>query len=101
VTYFATYTAYNGFTILPQLMTTKDFLSFRVATLNGGAVQNKGMALFPRKVDGQYAMISRQDGENLFIMFSTNLHFWEEAKLLQGPQFPWDLVQIGNCGPPD
>lgn len=98
--YYATYTAYNGFTILPQLLTTRDFLSFRVATLNGAAVQNKGMALFPRKVDGKYAMISRQDGENLFIMFSSNLHFWHEAQLLQCPEFPWDLVQIGNCGSP-
>jgi len=76
VVYYATYTAYNG-TILPQLIETKDFIKFNILTLNGKAVQNKGMALFPRKIGGRYAMLSRQDGENNHIMFSDNIHFWQ------------------------
>jgi len=100
ITYYATYTAYNGIAILPQLMETKDFIKFNVITLNGKAVQNKGMALFPRKVNGKYAMLSRQDGENNYIMFSENLHFWHEAQILQRPTYPWEFVQIGNCGSP-
>ena len=79
VTYYATYTAYNGVTILPQLIETKDFIHFKILTLNGKAVQNKGMALFPRKIKGQYVMLSRQDGENNHIMFSDNLHFWQTS----------------------
>jgi len=98
--YYATYTAYNGRSILPQLLETKDFLSFRAITLNGSAVQNKGLALFPRMLDGRYAMISRQDGENLYLMYSDNLHFWHDAKLLRCPGFPWEAVNIGNCGSP-
>jgi predicted GH43/DUF377 family glycosyl hydrolase len=100
VTYYATYTAYNGFTILPQLIETKDFIKFRVITLNGKAVQNKGMALFPRKIDGSYVMLSRQDGENNHIMFSDNIHFWQETEIIQEPTRPWEFVQIGNCGSP-
>lgn len=100
ITYYATYTAYNGFKILPQLMETKDFLTYKMITLNGKAIQNKGMALFPRKINGNYVMLSRQDGESNYIMFSTNLHFWQEAKLIQKPERPWEFVQIGNCGSP-
>jgi predicted GH43/DUF377 family glycosyl hydrolase len=100
VTYCATYTAYNGHAILPQLIETKDFLHFRVLTLNGTAVQNKGMALFPRRVDGKYAMLSRQDDENLFIMFSDNPHYWSDPKLLLRPCEIWESVKIGNCGSP-
>lgn len=100
VTYYATFTAYNGFNILPQLLKTKDFFNFKIRTLNGKAVQNKGMALFPRKIDGKYMMISRQDGENMYIMASDNPYFWQEAKLLQKPNYSWELVQIGNCGSP-
>ena len=99
-TYFATYTAYNGFTILPQLIETKDFIKFKVITLNGKAVQNKGMALFPRKIGGRYAMLSRQDGENNHIMFSDNIHFWQESEIIQEPTRPWEFIQIGNCGSP-
>lgn len=99
-TYYATYTAYNGFSILPMLLETKDFVSFRIRTLNGAAAQNKGMALFPRKIDGKFVMISRQDGENLFVVSSENIHFWHEAELLQSPQYPWEFIQIGNCGSP-
>ena len=100
VIYYATYTAYNGRVILPQLIETTDFLDFRVLTLNGRAVQNKGMALFPRRIDGRYAMLSRQDDENLFLMFSDNPHFWSDPQLLQEPSRPWELVKLGNCGSP-
>jgi len=100
VTYYATYTAYNVFTILPQLIETKDFIKFKVITLNGKAVKNKGMALFPRKIDGSYVMLSRQDGENNHIMFSDNIHFWQESKIIQEPTRPWEFIQIGNCGSP-
>ncbi len=100
VTYYATYTAYNDLTILPQLITTKDFYKFNIITLNGKAVQNKGMALFPRKIDGRYVMLSRQDGENNHIMFSDNIHFWQESKIIQEPTRPWEFFQIGNCGSP-
>jgi predicted GH43/DUF377 family glycosyl hydrolase len=98
--YYATYTAYNGFSILPMLLETRDFSSFKIRTLNGKAVQNKGMALFPRKINGKYMMISRQDGENMFIMSSDNIHFWHEADLLQKPEYPWEFIQVGNCGSP-
>ena len=100
VVYFATYTAYNGITILPQLIETKDFIKFNILTLNGKAVQNKGMALFPRKIGGRYAMLSRQDGENNHIMFSDNIHFWQKSQIIQEPEHPWEFIQIGNCGSP-
>jgi predicted GH43/DUF377 family glycosyl hydrolase len=100
VTYYATYTAYNGETILPQLIETCDFLSFTVITLNGAEVQGKGMALFPRKIRGKYVMLSRQDGENNAIMFSDNLHFWQQAQILQEPEFPYEFIQMGNSGSP-
>jgi len=100
ITYYATYTAYNGFDILPMLLETKDFVNFAIRTLNGKAVQDKGMALFPRRINDRYMMISRQDGENMFIMSSDNIHFWQEAKILQEPQYPWEFIQIGNCGSP-
>ena len=98
--YYATYTAYNGRRILSQLIETEDFQTFEIITLNGEGVKNKGMALFPRKVNGMYAMLSRQDGENNYIMFSDNLHFWHKAALIQHPEEPWEFVQIGNCGSP-
>ena len=91
VIYYATYTAYNGRAILPQLLETTDFLNFRALTLNGRAVQNKGMAFFPRRIDGRYAMISRQDDENLFLMFSDNPHFWSDPQLLRRPSQPWEV----------
>jgi predicted GH43/DUF377 family glycosyl hydrolase len=98
--YYATFTAYDGKVVMPELVETHDFLSFRFITLNGPAAQNKGMALFPRKIHGAYAMLSRQDNENIFIMFSDNVHFWNEYKVLLKPVFPWELVQLGNCGSP-
>jgi predicted GH43/DUF377 family glycosyl hydrolase len=100
VIYYATYTAYNGRVVLPQLIETADFLHFRILTLNGQAVQNKGMALFPRRIDGRYAMLSRQDDENLFLTFSDNPHFWSDPELLQGPRQAWEFVKLGNCGSP-
>ena len=100
VTYYATYTAYNGFSILPQLIETRDFVTFNIITLNGRAVQNKGMALFPHKINGSYVMLSRQDGENNHIMFSDHLHFWQESEIIQEPERPWEFIQIGNCGSP-
>ncbi len=100
VVYYATYTAYDGKIFFPQLLRTKDFCSFRFITLNGDAVEDKGMALFPRKINGRYAMISRQDGENIYVMFSDHLHFWHEAQLLMKPKTSWEYVQLGNCGSP-
>lgn len=98
--YFGTYTAYNGFRILPQILETKDFHTVDIHTLNGRYVQNKGMALFPRKINGLYYMVSRLDGENMFLMKSDNVYFWNDAQRLQQPRYPWEFVQIGNCGPP-
>lgn len=98
--YYATYTAYDGFNILPQLIETDDFLSFNIATLNGSAAQNKGMALFPRKIAGKYMMLSRKDRENLHLVSSNNVRFWDDSTELVSPQAPWELLQIGNCGSP-
>jgi len=98
--YYATYTAYDGRLILPQLIETDDFLKFRFITLNGPAARNKGMALFPRKINGNYAMLGRQGGENISMMFSDNIHFWYESHVLVRPRYPWELTQIGNCGSP-
>src|SRR5208283_200647 len=100
ITYYATYTAYDGRTTLPQLLETSDFISFKFITLNGPAVQNKGMALFPRKINGRYAMLSRQDDQNIMLMYSDNIHFWQTASLLVKPAEPWEYVKIGTCGSP-
>jgi predicted GH43/DUF377 family glycosyl hydrolase len=98
--YCATYTAYDGKLILPQFLETTDFLHFKFITLNGSAARNKGMALFPRKIKGQYAMLGRQDYENIYVIFSDHLHFWDDAKLVLKPKFPWEFIQVGNCGSP-
>lgn len=99
--YYATYTAYNGFVILPQLIETIDFHKFKVMPIYGQNAQNKGMALFPRKINGQYAMLSRHDGENNYIMFSDQINKWDgEATLIQEPEYPWEFVQLGNSGSP-
>jgi predicted GH43/DUF377 family glycosyl hydrolase len=100
VTYVATYTAYDGRVTIPQLLETDDFLRFRICTLNGPEVQNKGMALFPRKIRGQYVMLSRQDAENLYLMYSDDLHFWHTKVPLLKPTYSWEFLQIGNCGSP-
>ena len=99
-TYYATYTAYDGKLILPQLIETADFLRFKFITLNGAAVQNKGMALFPRKIKGLYAMLGRQDYENIYVMFSDHPHFWHATQMVLKPTFPWEFIQLGNCGSP-
>jgi predicted GH43/DUF377 family glycosyl hydrolase len=100
VTYYATYTAYNGFEILPQILETTDFLTFKMHTLSGKEARNKGMALFPRKINGKFVMLGRQDGVNNYIMFSDSIRHWEEAELLQEPVHPLEFVQVGNCGSP-
>ena len=100
IIYYATYTAYDGTTILPKMLDTRDFYHFRILPLHGEIAQNKGMALFPRKVNGKYAMLCRLDGFNNYIAFSDNISIWREAKLLQQPKFPWEFIQIGNCGSP-
>ena len=100
ITYYATYTAYNGVSILPQLLETKDFINFKISMLNGRAAHNKGMALFPRKINGRFVMLSRQGGENNQIMFSKHLHFWGTSHVIQTPEFPWEFIQLGNCGSP-
>jgi predicted GH43/DUF377 family glycosyl hydrolase len=100
VHYYATYTAFDGSITLPQIVETDDFARFKVSTLNGPEVANKGMALFPRRIHGSYAMLSRQDGENIYLMESDMLHFWHTKTLILKPTFPWEYVQIGNCGSP-
>ncbi len=100
VCYYATYTAYDGRVTLPQMLETEDFLHFKVSTLNGPEVKNKGFALFPRMVNGQYAMLSRQDNENIFLMYSDMPHFWYTKELIAKPTYPWEFVQLGNCGSP-
>ena len=99
-TYYATYTAYNGSVVFPQLVETRDFCEFRVSTLNGAAIRNKGLALFPRRVNGLYAMLGRQDGENIHLMFSDHPYFWHESRVILRPAEPWEFTQLGNCGSP-
>ncbi|MFC2087744.1 glycoside hydrolase family 130 protein [Bacteroidota bacterium] len=98
--YYATYTAYDGITILPKLLETEDFYHFKIMPLHGEIARNKGMALFPRKVNGKYAMLCRLDGFNNYIAFSDNITVWREARMLQQPKYPWEVLQIGNCGSP-
>ncbi len=100
VKYYATYAAFSGFEILPQLIETEDFESFTISTLNGAAAQNKGMALFPRRIDGKYVMLSRKDRENLHLATSNDVRFWNDVTELHKPSKSWELVQIGNCGSP-
>jgi predicted GH43/DUF377 family glycosyl hydrolase len=100
VVYYAPYTAYDGALIFPQLLETSDFLHFEFRTLTGDAVQNKGMALFPRRIDGRYAMLSRQDNENIRLMFSESRYRWDTSEVLVRPTQPWEFVKMGNCGSP-
>ncbi len=100
ISYYATYTAYDGTTVMPKMIDTTDFYHFRILPLHGEIAQNKGMALFPRKVNGKYAMLCRLDGFNNYIAFSDNISVWRNAKLLQQPKFPWEFIQVGNCGSP-
>lgn len=98
--FYATYTAYSGRAIRSELLATTDFQSFRMTPLNGSAAHNKGMALFPRKIDGRYAMIARQDNENLYLVYSEDLYTWDGGRSIIQPEYPWEFVQIGNCGSP-
>ncbi len=100
VTYYATYTAYDGVTILPKLIKTTDFYNFKILPINGEIAQNKGMALFPRKINGKYAMLCRMDGVNNYIAYSDSINLWHNAKIIQQPTYSWELVQIGNAGSP-
>jgi len=100
VTYYAIYTAYNGYAILPKLLKTMDFYHFKVMPIHGEGVQNKGVSLFPKRINGRYAMISRCDGVNNYIMFSDNINVWNNAKIIEEPLYPWEFVQIGNSGAP-
>ena len=99
-TYYATFTAYSGRAILSELIETTDFLQFRMTPLKGAATRNKGMALFPRKINGRYAMIGRQDNENLHLIYSDDLYTWDGGQAFLQPKYPWEFVQIGNCGSP-
>lgn len=100
VTYYATYNAYNGKIAIPELIETKDFNKIKYSSLNGLAVRNKGMSLFPKKINGKYAMLSRPDDENIFIMFSDDIHNWSESAPLLSPAYPWEYMKIGTCGSP-
>jgi predicted GH43/DUF377 family glycosyl hydrolase len=100
VTFYATYTAYNGREISPKILETKDFYHFTFRPLYGEGARNKNLALFPRKINGKYVMLSRIDGIRNYIMTSDELNIWENPILLQEPEYPWEFVQIGNCGSP-
>ena len=99
-TFYATYTAYTGRSIRSEMIETRDFARFRMTPLSGDAARNKGMALFPRKIAGKYAMIARQDNENLYLVYSDDLYRWNGGEAILKPRFPWEFVQIGNCGSP-
>lgn len=99
-TFYATYTAYSGAAIRSELIETADFRSFRMTPLAGAVTRNKGMALFPRKINGRYAMIGRQDNENLDLIYSDDLYMWEGGSQILRPEYPWEFFQIGNCGSP-
>jgi predicted GH43/DUF377 family glycosyl hydrolase len=100
VTYYATYTAFDGHQILPQLLQTDDFVEFRVTTMSGRAAHNKGIAIFPRRIDGRYVALGRQDNVNNFVMTSHDVRSWSDATVVQEPKRPWELMQLGNCGSP-
>ncbi|MNS21077.1 Beta-1,4-mannooligosaccharide phosphorylase [compost metagenome] len=100
VIYYCTYTAYDGHHIMPKLLQTYDFYDFKTSPLNGSGAKNKNLALFPRKINGKYAMLSRIDGWNNYLMYSDHINIWENPIKIQSPEYPWELVQIGNCGSP-
>lgn len=100
VTYYATITSHDGENIMPKLIKTTDFYHFEIVPMYGEIVQNKGMALFPRKINGKFAMLCRTDGVNNFIAFSDTINIWREAELIQEPKYSWELLQIGNAGSP-
>jgi predicted GH43/DUF377 family glycosyl hydrolase len=99
-TYYATYTAYDGFQILPQLIETSDFLAFDITTMSGMSARNKGLALFPVKIDGRYAALSRHDRERLYLSYTEDIRSWDDSELIYQPRAAWEMVQVGNCGSP-
>jgi predicted GH43/DUF377 family glycosyl hydrolase len=100
VDYRGTYTAFDGSHVIPQSLRTKDFRTFHISQFSGSAAKDKGMALFPRRVGGQYLALSRWDRENNALAMSSDMQHWVELGTLQAPRRPWELVQLGNCGPP-
>lgn len=100
VRYYATYTAFDGNNILPQLIETQAFTRFRISTLSGAMARHKGIALFPRRIDGLFVALSRHDQESTFVMRSDRLREWRNAELAFGPEAGWEAVQGGNCGSP-
>lgn len=98
--YYATYTAYDGHAIVPKMLKTHDFYNFKIMPLYGTGIQNKNFALFPRKINGQFVMASRNDGWNNYIMYSDNINLWKNPVLIQAPKFAWEFIQVGNCGSP-
>lgn len=97
---YATYTAYDGHTILPKLLSTEDFINFRIMPMHGKGAQNKNFALFPRKINGKYAVLARVDGVNNYLMYSDRSTLWNDPIKIQEPKYPWEFTQIGNCGSP-
>ena len=97
---YATYTAYDGHTILPKLLSTENFINFRIMPMHGKAAQNKNFALFPKKVNGKYAVLARVDGVNNYLMYSDRNTLWNDPIKIQEPKYPWEFTQIGNCGAP-
>jgi len=100
VRFYGTYTAYDGISTMPKLIETENFYQFKVSPLHGTVARNKGMAIFPRKINGQYAMLCRMDGRNNYIAFSDNITIWNEARMIQTPRYSWEFIQVGNCGSP-
>jgi predicted GH43/DUF377 family glycosyl hydrolase len=100
ITYFATYTAFDGHQIVPQLLETDDFTEFEVSTLSGRTAHNKGIAIFPRRIGGRFVALGRHDNVNNFVMTSYDIHEWDDATMIQEPERPWELMQLGNCGSP-
>lgn len=100
ITYYATYTAFNGFAVLPKLIETKDFYHFKIRPIHGEKAQQKGLAIFPRKINGQYALVARIDGANNYVMYSNDIHIWNHPQKIHEPEQDWELVKVGNCGSP-
>jgi predicted GH43/DUF377 family glycosyl hydrolase len=100
VLYYGTYTAFSGAAARPELLSGIDFRSFRMCALTGDAAGAKGMALFPRRVDGRYVMLGRQDSESIWLHSSDDVLHWEGGGKIVSPRYPWEFVQMGNCGSP-
>ncbi len=100
VTYYATTHSNNGKGFIPKLIETKDFIHFSICPLKGKNMLNRGMALFPRKINGKYAMLGRLDGINNYVLFSDTIDDWNEGQMVQTPVYPWEFQQIGNSGSP-